>query len=333
MNCENFKELINHLVEGELDSRAANDVNLHIFSCQNCEAEFDSLSNEKEIYSKFLFEIEPPKDLSARFQQKLKSAEQLGIVSAGNRLSLFNRFENLFTFVFFKPALAAAIALLALGFGFFILKAPIKTNDEILVSKSPTPAVLPTFVSENKELVPLKPNVISPKGSKNEVETIASKKPLVEKTKRLAISSNSLNIEKKFSPKKAAKKLFESPGGNSQVAAEFKQIRAFETETAKQIEKVEMLLRSFRNVRYEEGVKEYDIGYEKQQAGKLLAKNIELRQQSENYGSMFTRELLSRVEPYLLDISNLENNPSEEEILEIKQRVKNQNIIVSLQGF
>jgi hypothetical protein len=333
MNCEKFKDMINDLVEGELDSVVAAKVNLHIFSCQSCEAEFNFLSNEKEIYSKFLFEIEPPTDLLVAFQQKLESAEQSGIVSAGNRLSLFNRFENLFTFVFFKPAFAGAIALLALSFGFFLLKVPTKTSDDVLVSKSPTPAVSPAFVPENKELAPLKPNVISPKSNKNEIETIASKKPLVEKTKRLAVSSNSLNIEKKLPPKKAAKKLFETPEGNSQFAAEFKQIRAFETETAKQIEKVEMLLRSFRNVRYEEGVGEYDVAYEKQQAGKLLAKNIQLRQQSENYGSMLTSELLSRVEPYLLDISNLENNPSEEEILEIKQRVKNQNIIVSLQGF
>ena len=60
MNCEKYLEQILDLAEGELDEKFIKEVNLHIFNCLNCKNLYELYKNEKEIYSKYLFDIEPP---------------------------------------------------------------------------------------------------------------------------------------------------------------------------------------------------------------------------------------------------------------------------------
>ena len=112
-----------------------------------------------------------------------------------------------------------------------------------------------------------------------------------------------------------------------------KEIQDLEIAAAKQLEKVEMLLRSVRNAESTETKGDYDLSYEKQQARRLLAANLELKQKAQIYRTSLTGEMLEKVEPYLLEIANLENKPTADKVLEIKERVRNQNIIASLQGF
>jgi len=321
MNCEKYLNLINDLVEGELDEQTAEQVNLHIFACGYCEAEFETLNREKEIYEHFLFDIEPPKDSAKIFQAKLELLEQEKTVPS---VSFDRKISNFFGFLTLKPLFAGAIVLLVFGFGYFLMKTALTETEKPFVSESKMPPILPSKNTKKEVLETSSPKftetkIISPKAVKSRLEvkpqTVAFRKPTVKKplTRKKIAAENGVSPTKKDS--------------------ETEEIRVFEIETAKQIEKVEMLLRSFRNARYAEDRAEYDVAYEKEQARKLLENNVRLRRQSEIYGTMMTNEILSKVEPYLLEISNLNTNPSDEEVLEIKQRVRNQNIIAGLQGF
>jgi hypothetical protein len=82
-----------------------------------------------------------------------------------------------------------------------------------------------------------------------------------------------------------------------------------------------------------DGGEVFDISYEKQRAKKLLEMNAQLKRIAENYGALYAEEILLQVEPYLLEISNLEINPSLNKVLDIKERVKSQNLIASLQAY
>ncbi len=58
---------------------------------------------------------------------------------------------------------------------------------------------------------------------------------------------------------------------------------------------------------------------------------MRLRRNAENYGIFYAEELLDRVEPYLLDIANLADNPAPDKVLDIRERIKNQSVIAGLQ--
>ncbi|MBD0327951.1 MAG: zf-HC2 domain-containing protein [Pyrinomonadaceae bacterium] len=332
MKCEKYLILIDDLVEGELDEQTSRQVNLHVFACQTCAAHYETLKREKEIFGHYLFDVEPANDLWEKFQTKLEK-EAVKTSPSIKILAGFNGWkENISGFLNLSPALACAALTLLLGIGFVLFNLwaneNAHKNDYRAGSRQNTSDV------ETKETVSLPANV-------DEKKNAVSPKNAVAKNKFSKPKSNPETAVKTVAVKetKIKKKAFsEIPKANSAELArlteerqQIKQIRNLENEAAKQVEKVELLLRSFRNARSVEDDEAYDVAYEKEQARKLLGKNVRLRRSAETYGSLYTEEILSRVEPYLLDIANLDGKPSADKVRDIKERVKSQNIIASLQ--
>ena len=102
-------------------------------------------------------------------------------------------------------------------------------------------------------------------------------------------------------------------------------------ETARHIERAQLLLRSFRNTRDSGSQPEPDLSYEKQQSRGLLYKNILLRRDAEAKGNMPAEELLGSLEPFLLDIANLPDRPSNGDVRSIKERMQKKEIVSALQ--
>jgi hypothetical protein len=125
------------------------------------------------------------------------------------------------------------------------------------------------------------------------------------------------------------------PYGDSDLVAERQPIinPFIDIETARHIERAQLLLRSFRNTRDSGAQPDPNLSYEKQRSRGLLYKNILLRRDAEAKGNMPAEELLGSLEPFLLDIANLPDRPSNEDVRSIKERMQKKEIVSALQVY
>ena len=105
----------------------------------------------------------------------------------------------------------------------------------------------------------------------------------------------------------------------------------FTPETVRHFEKAQLMLRSFRNASAARNLSATDLAYERQLSRRLLTQNILLRRDAEMKGNMPAEEALSSLEPFLLDIANLPDQPSPGELGAIRERLQRKELIASLQ--
>lgn len=346
MTCEKHLDLIDDLIEGELEGQIAEQMNSHVFACSECLDHYETLRREKEIYAHFLFDAEPPKSLRTNFQIRLEAEKEKTLRAAEKPAKAAAQRTDILGFLRLSPIWAAAL-LVAFGIGFGWLRfARVETGgDEYVAQTKPEnlqSAAVNDKINENGKAdsfvkAESGKNITSPKNNKPLVKTESAKasdafargesfaaetvkvaqKTVSERAKKIATRKIKLGEEQETKEKR----LQSASIGN------------LEKEIAGQVEKIELLMRSFRNARAAESVGAFDVEYEKGQARQLLEKNARLRRDAENYGISDAEELLGRVEPYLLDIANLERNPPNDKVLDIKERISNQSIIASLQVY
>jgi len=107
----------------------------------------------------------------------------------------------------------------------------------------------------------------------------------------------------------------------------------FDAGMVRHFDKAQMLLRSFRNADTTTRGFAADLDHEKRQSKSLLYQNILLRRDAENSGNLPAEEVLSNLEPVLLDISNLPDRPSSDEVRSIKDRIHKKEILGLLQVY
>jgi hypothetical protein len=101
--------------------------------------------------------------------------------------------------------------------------------------------------------------------------------------------------------------------------------------TAMHLQKSELLLRAFRNVRTSGAGRPADIDYERKLAQQLIVRNMMLRRDADANGDIQVASLLENLEPILLDIANLPNDAGRDDIRVINERVERKNIVALLQ--
>jgi hypothetical protein len=107
----------------------------------------------------------------------------------------------------------------------------------------------------------------------------------------------------------------------------------FGAEITRHFEKAQVLLRSFKNA--DPAAKDFasELAHEKRQSRSLLYQNILLRRNAETSGNLPAEEVLSSLEPVLLDIANLPDRPSPDDLRPVKERLQKNGIIGALQVY
>lgn len=97
-------------------------------------------------------------------------------------------------------------------------------------------------------------------------------------------------------------------------------------------ERLERLLRSFRNARLTKGDPTLDVPEARRLSRRLLYSNIALRREAAGAGDPSVEGLLDSVEPILIDISNLPDEPSPQAVGSIKESIDRRRLVGSLQA-
>ena len=103
-----------------------------------------------------------------------------------------------------------------------------------------------------------------------------------------------------------------------------------EQETAKHLEQSQILLRSIKNLPVSDSDEEIDVSYDKALSRRLLNENVVLRRDAEMKAKFPTKMLLADLEPFLIDIANLPDHASAEDVRIIKERVQKTEIVAAL---
>lgn len=160
--------------------------------------------------------------------------------------------------------------------------------------------------------------------------------PTVNQAEHVPSLAGAPRHPRKIHPKSSPETIAEEyPNGASDLLADRQPIMNpfIDVETARHIERAQLLLRSFRNTRDSGAQPDPDLSYEKQRSRGLLYKNILLRRDAEAKGNMPAEDLLGSLEPFLLDIANLPDRPSNEDVRSIKERMQKKEIVSALQVY
>lgn len=101
--------------------------------------------------------------------------------------------------------------------------------------------------------------------------------------------------------------------------------------TADHIQQAELLLRSFRNASADDADSLVEVAFDAKQSRDLLDQNELLRSAAAGKKNLPVGQLLGDLEPYLLDIANLGDRPTTDDVREIQQRIDRHDVLSDLE--
>jgi hypothetical protein len=298
MNC-GFTEKISSLIDGELSPAEAREVERHLMTCAHCmEARADFLNLRSQIAG---FEPSLAPAVQNRALAKILSAKRGQRGASGRGVSggwNWGRNWGYAAVALASIAIVALVASVALMTGLISYQRP-----EQIAYQSPPPVPSPT---------------VDPKPEAK--QSPAPEQPKSETPRR-----------DQPQPRRPAPVREPKPGEQFALFPEKVRPADSQTMTALHFERAETLLRAFRNVRLTDPDSAFEVAYERQRARQLVYQNMMLRREADDSGDVEIASLLENLEPILLDIANLPDQPDQDSVRVIRERVERKNIVALLQ--
>jgi hypothetical protein len=345
MGCE-FTEEVSLLVDGELPPHEAARLRAHVEGCAACEQARDAfLLLRQELRS---YELTPDSHAQSKALAAILSGssdEERAVPSAAVRVGRrvtpreagwlsWERLAEVFGIRRLRPAHVATLALLliatALGLRWL---AGSHTSDGTRQPDAPALA--------NTNSQPTRAESAAEDLEKRSKDSDAVDGPTIHQAKAQRHHQTrrqrreGLNSE---APREMARTVTPALQPSSESAAPYtaESLRAAAADPSLRIgrhaERVERLLRSFRNARLNDKDPTLEVADARRLSKRLLYSNIALRREAAGAGDISVNGWLDSLEPILIDISNLPDRPSPDAVGSIKESIRRRQLVGVLQA-
>ena len=354
MRCEDCLPLVEEYADGEVDEMTGRMMSAHLAACADCSDALDALRFEQQLFARYERPVAVTPDLWQRVRaeinlEELAAPPQTSVPPfARLRETLAAALGSLAARPAFASAMAVAVVALASGAVWLSLPGGPETPRQVAGGANvtrpsgPSPAVAADgnqgSVGVAREVQPVDVQSV-------DATAVARRYPIDADPRRPADPARFVNASA-TTPTAGTGDVVVIPedhsaaGEDSALLAELpwndnpagvvspeRPLDPEEKDVARHVEQTQMLLRSFKNAEAS------DLSYEKRLSERLLAENTALKVGAEVAGDKDTRQVLDAIEPFLLDIKNLRDQPSREEVRSIRERMKKNDIIAALQVY
>lgn len=368
MRCVDCLPLIEEYFDGEVEERTAEQMSAHLSSCADCSAALDALSFEQETYARYDRGLEVTPALWARVSAEIAREPLQPRVEDRPFLSRVREsFAAALSTLAARPALASSFALVLVGVtagSLWLANVRRELPPAVAVNtpqaggervaapgsgsvggKNPeaTPSETPFEVEPGATPREVARDTAAPSPREKRAPTPKLEEHLSDEELNRILSTQSASAQEaglvnikydEREPRPEDSPTYVNVGGSdvAVVNTPAQVLDPGQKEVARHMEQAQMLLRSIKNARAEGG-DTVNVAYEKQLSRRLLGDNVTLQLDAETRGDKDTKQVLDRIEPYLLDIANMHDNASREEVRSIRERIDRKEIIAALQVY
>lgn len=333
MRCDECLLLIDEYVCGELGGPDASRVSAHLGACAACAGERAALASERMLFARC--EVSAPPTLWASVSRRIEAEETLRAVARPRPW-----FESLFAgwMAVWLPrpraAFAAAVALAVIT-SLVLLQAARRgsfagseegvaaTDGGVIVADAPHADDAHAPDLPRRDAPPETQGLVAAERKSGTLSASvvrrAPRKPATPEPRRDTTVTTLVAFERD---------LVEADAKPRATVAE-----VIYDETARHFERAQMLLRSFKNGELSEREADFDLAYERRFSRSLLGRNILLRREAQSDGDEATAKLLGQLEPFLLDIANLDERAAPAQVRSIRERMRREGIVARLSLF